>query len=259
MKFLFAILTCFLCATSFAQPTTRSYADTQYVAYKQQLADLYSARGMLKDEIDAMLAEYSRMGLVSNQSLADVLARIYQPGEGIAVLAYFFNNDTLVRILLEPGVIRSSDTIRITKNELEVLNGNITRSLNVYERTASRAPVTRGGDVTNEGSGPFISFDEAVLRATKILLPGNFSSDYKHLIIVPALNIGAIPFHLLKPYKDNSFLVDKCSYSIAPSLIDLVKKRTDRFKGKDIITDDHAFSLTSALFISNPAYPKNTE
>jgi hypothetical protein len=258
MKFLFAIIICLLSLTTFAQPKKRSYADTQYSAYKQQLADLYAARGMPKSEIDEMLAAYASMGLVSDQSFADVLARIYKPDEGIAILAYFFNNDTLVRILLEPGRLKNSDTFRITKKELEILNGNITRSLNLYEKSASRAPILRGGDVTNEG-GPVISFDDAVAKATKILLPGDFSAGYRHLIIVPALNIGAFPFHLLKPYKDGSFLVDKCSYSIAPSLLDLVKKRTDRFQGKDIIIDEHAFSLNNALFISNPDYPKNTE
>jgi hypothetical protein len=258
MKFLPAIIACLIFSASFAQPKTRSYADTQYVAYKQQLSDLYTARGMPKDEIDALLRQYAQMELVSNESFAGVLSRIYQPGEGIAVLAYFFNNDTLIRVLLEPGVVKNSDTIRITRNELEILNANIIRSLNIYERTESRAPIKRGGDVTNEG-GPVPGFNQAVALATKVLIPELFSTDYKHLIIVPALNIGAFPFYLLRPYKDSSYLVDKCSYSIAPSLIDLVKKRTDRFKGANIISNEHAFSMGNALFISNPAYPKNTD
>lgn len=259
MKFFLFIISCLLIVTTVSgQAKTRSYADTQYVAYKQQLADLYAARGMPKDEIDKLLDEYARMGLVSNQSLAEVLGRIYQQGEGIALLGYFFNNDTLIRILLEPGLVRHSDTIAITRSALELLNDNITRSLKVYEKTASRAPINRGGDPSVDRGG-VISFDDAVSQATRILLPDDFSADYKHLIIVPALNIGAFPFHLLKPYNDSSFLVDRCSYSIAPSLIDLVRKRTDRFKGKDIIADEHAFILSNALFVSNPAYPQNTE
>ena len=70
-----------------------------------------------------------------------------------------------------------------------------------------------------------VSFDVAVKNATRLLLPDSFSKKYQHLIIVPAFTIGAFPFQLLKPYNDNSYLIDNCSFSVASSLLDVVALR----------------------------------
>jgi hypothetical protein len=229
-------------------------ADSNYISYKKQLEDLYTARGMEKDEIKNLLSEYSRIGLVSNESFARVLAHLYGPGQGIAVLVYFFNNDTLIRILLEPGMVKNVDSFHITREQLADLNIDIVNSINVYAKSEDRSPKKRGGDVTVTGP-PGYNFNDAIANASRILFPPGFSRSYRHLMIVPALNIGSIPFHLLRPYGDSDFLIDRCSFSIAPSLLDIVKQRSKQLKARDVNIDEAKLKLDAALFVSNPAYP----
>jgi hypothetical protein len=257
MKYILSIVCCFLVFAVDGQQGKafdKIQVDSGYIRYKKQLESLYTARGMQKDEIAGLLDQYSKLGLVSNESFGRVLSRLYEPGQGIAVLLYLFSNDSLVRVLLEPGVIRNCDTIRITKQELLELNSDIINSIHVYEKSAGRSPKKRGGEVTSN-EPPRYNYRDAIARATKILIPADFDTSYRHLIIVPALNIGSIPFHILSPYKDSSYLIDRCSFSIAPSLLDIVKQRTKQFKAKDINIDEARLTLNEAMFVSNPVYP----
>ena len=103
-------------------------------------------------------------------------------------------------------------------------------------------------------------------------MPALFDPATKHLLIIPALNIGTIPFHLLQPYNNYTYLADKCSFTIVPSLVDLVALRSKILKktsqywdgGKlppDFDSSDFSgiqkknYALENVLFVANPSYP----
>ena len=235
--------------------------------YENQLRDGLSTRIMT----DVEIAKYMAKGKAGMSTIADFardLKSLYPAATAskIAVLFYIFNNDTLYRFFIEPGKVKEQQTIPITKQQLEQLNTDILNSLNIVGLAKSRTAIARGVNPMPKKKSLSINFEQAVRNATAILIPAGFNEQYEHLIIIPAFSIGAFPFHLLRPYKDDSYLVDKCSFTIAPGLLDMMAIRK-RIVKQDlsvemgdtcIIRDQIAFTLENPLFVSNPAYPKNT-
>ena len=229
--------------------------------YEAQLKAGYSLREMSDLEIAKYMAK-GKQGISSVNDFAKQLVSLFPPqtSSKIAVLFFVFNKDTLFRYFIVPGKIIEQKAISISKNKLEQLNIDVYNALNIYDLAESRSPRERGLKPVKKKLLPTINFEKAINNATKILLPESFDEKYQHLIIIPSFTIGAFPFQLLKPYKDSSYLIDKCSFSIAPSLLDLIAIRKRLFKnsladqqGRDSIS----FTLDNPLFISNPAYPTN--
>jgi len=230
--------------------------------YEEQLREGYSSRGMTDFEIEKYISK-GKEGISTVNDFAKQLPLLFsdKTNEGLAVVFFFFKNDTLFRFFIEPGLVKEVKVMAIKKKELEQLNADIYNSMNIFELTKNRGPQKRGLKKDEPaGTGKKISLDIGIKNATMVLLPENFSEQYKHIIIVPAFNIGTFPFQLLKPYKDGSFFIDRCSFSIASSLMDIVALRKRLLKNGDRNDRDSiAFTLDQALFVSNPSYPGNTE
>jgi CHAT domain-containing protein len=263
--------------------------ETIYQAYIVQVRGMLSSRGMSDSEIEEVISQYKNNNIKSDNDLAKVLGKLYPSDRNIAIIFYFFRNDSLRISLFEPGKIIEQQKISITEKKLLSLSDNINRSLNLYEQSASRSPHLRAVTLKNKGtSGKKVNFDAAIAEASSILLPKKFTNHYKHLLVIPAYNISAIPFHLLKTNDDKQFLVEYCSYSIAPSIVDLIVLRykmlkkhlgdedfgfirkifsirteapyDEQMKNKILhLLDAVQFVLETPLFISNPAYPTNSE
>jgi len=245
-----------------------------YAIYEKQFIDLLTVRGLSEIDIQKLLLSYSENKLNSDQDLALFLEKIYSNQRDIGILFYFFKNDSLRRAYFKPGQIVDVKTIAIQKETLLQLGANINNSLGLYQNSYSRMPRERGSKLINKSSN-FIPFEDAIEYATDILIPDVLDTNTKHLLIIPALNIGTIPFHLLKPFSDGRYLIDKCSFTIIPSLIDLVALRTRilrninhqrldislPFDANSVYSqiDSLAFdSLSPSLFIGNPRYPNDS-
>ena len=244
-----------------AQPGKSRIAEEDILKiYERQLAAGYVTRGMSILEITTYM-EKGKDGISSLQDVAEELQSVFPENlqDKIAVLFFFFNHDSLYRYFIVPGAIREKKIIPIKKYELEKLNTDVYNALNIYDLVANRAPRKRGLKPAKETTSAKISFANAIKNATTVLLPESFDSTYQHLVIVPSFSIGTFPFQLLQPYKDSSYLIDKCSFSIAPSLLDLfaIRKRIINKYGQNIAST--TFSLEKPLFVCNPKYPTNTE
>lgn len=251
-----------------------SYGQTPniYAIYEQQYTALLKTRGVADNDITDLLKKYSTNQLNSDSAFAHLLQQLYSSKKDIGILFYFFNNDTLRRAYYKPGKIVEVKNIPIKKDVLMQLGADINQSMDLYQLSANRAPRPRGNIVIQKPSKK-ISFYTAVKNATQILIPAAFDPATKHLLIIPALNIGTIPFHVLQPYTDRAYLIDRCSFTIVPSLIDLValrtkilKKNTMNWDGDKLPSnfdavrdfsqiDKTTFTLNNPLFVSNPAYP----
>lgn len=252
-----------ICLTITFYQSKSQLTDSSYLFYLSNHADLQKARGWNEDEISKTLENYKTNNINSNNDFADLLKRYYPVKKDLAILLYFYNDNILRRILFEPGSIKQDDSIRISKDSLYQLSVGLSKALDLYKLTADRAPKTRGLIVKSDNSKKY-NLDSTLQKLTAILLPIHFSESYKHLIIIPCLNIGTLPFHLLKPYHNNRYLIEQCSFTVAPTLLDFVfqhtKSEMNQSRYNDYrYTDSLRFSFDKPLFISNPQYPKNTQ
>ncbi|MBE2229176.1 MAG: CHAT domain-containing protein, partial [Chitinophagaceae bacterium] len=230
--------------------------------YEQQLTQSLKVRSMSDPEIDRYIST-ARGSVTTIAGFARELENIFPPASAreMAVLFYLFANDTLHRYFIVPGKLKEKSSMPMTRAAIEKLNTDVYAAMNIYGLTANRAPRERGLKPAAAVKAT-VSLERALEQAAKVLLPAGFDEKFKHLVVVPAFSIGAFPFQLLRPYGDSSMLVDKCSITISPSLMDLVAVRKrmlqKRFMGRydayELETKS-AFTLDNPLFICNPKYP----
>lgn len=248
-------------------------SNEMYRQIEEQIQDLFRQRGLSDNEILPILNEYKSNNIISNEQLAGLLYKLYPSNSGIGILLFFFSNDTLQRIFLTPGRVIEHKIIPIDKKSLFAITDNTIAALRLFKKTKNRFPQKRGIIIDETPANKTPDLNDAIKKAGKILLPEFFNNTFRNLLIIPALNIGTFPFALLKPYGNNQQLLDQCCYTIVPSLVDLIILRTKVLKDKGFNIDMYRafdtvvnkrllqikFSFEKGLFISNPAYPANTD
>jgi hypothetical protein len=252
--------------------------DSIYLVYQDQLKSMLSVRSMTDSEITTILNEYNSNKITSHSNFAEILGTLYPDNRGIAVLVFFHSKDTLYRIWFEPGRVIEEKRYAITKEDLMKVTTDVLSSLNIRNEISDRSPKLRGAEA--ESSSPNVyDFENSIKEASDLLLPEKWDTSYRHLVVVPCLNIGVFPFYLLPVKSTLKPLVEQCSFSIAPSLLDIIALRTRLLKnvfGYATI-DSHlakrdpfnsffnsqyeqlSFEMTNPLFVSNPSYPVNGE
>jgi CHAT domain-containing protein len=73
---------------------------------------------------------------------------------------------------------------------------------------------------------------------------------------VPTLNISILPFATLK-LSDDEYLIDLLSYSIAPSLYEIMVNHQMN-KNRILWDDEFYYNFENALFIANPKFPNDS-
>jgi hypothetical protein len=254
----------------------RSQVDSTYKIYENQIRDLLRSRGMEPVEIDSVLLKFSSYGLHSHEQLSVALGSLYPSNEGIAFLVYFYQNDTLQRVWIEPGRVVEIEKIAVKKRQLFDLQRQLMQGLSLNELVANRLPVQRGILIEMSSTEDSTDFDQAVKEASALLFPKNWDTTCRHLVVIPALNIGVFPFCVLKPYKDLKMLMDRSSVTICPSILDAVAVRmrimketyhedevaqmVDRKRTFDNYADYYprSFRPRRSVLVANPLYPSDT-
>lgn len=247
-----------------------------YEIYWSQVIRLLQSRGLPENEIERIMSVFRTNDIRSDEKLASVLGGLYPAGKGILFIFYQFSNDTLRRVTAEPGKIVEVSRFPVTRAGLLQLGSDFNHVLGLYKTAGKRMPVKRGGVIKPPPPSAGLNYDTLVQRATKLLLPAAFSRDWRHIVIIPSLNLGTLPFYLLRPFADSTELIDHCSYSVAPGIGDLVAlrmkvlKKAASFwngefnevpfdKNRDLNwLDTWPMVLQHTLFVSNPEYPTNT-
>ena len=113
-------------------------------------------------------------------------------------------------------------------------------------------PHQRGGFIVDPDATPTRELrDHYIADLTQILLPASVANELgsvEHLIVVPVLEIGTVPYAILKPFRDDSLLIDKMSVSIASSLFDL---------GQPLYEMNSTILFESPLIVGNPYFPES--
>jgi hypothetical protein len=188
--------------------------DIAAAKHKRELADLWAARGAPRIELPdassesiarvlAVRTEESRIGWRGQYS------EITYP-DRTAVLFYSYDEGNLQVWLVDALGIQAYHKQSISKRQISKAIINLRNSLNVDSLQRSRVPRQRVSiEVVPVATHTGESCDRAITNLTQILLPttvANKLDTVKHLIIVPILEIGTVPYAILRPFRDDSVL-----------------------------------------------------
>jgi CHAT domain-containing protein len=167
----------------------------------------------------------------------------------LAVLLYSYDNGHLWSWLLSWRGLLAVTRQQVHQDSMSAVIDGLRLALRVPALQRDRAATQRGFEAAlPQSDGPPLA--EAIARATALLLPRPMVerlSGVRGLTIVPTLNIGTVPFAMLQPFGDESFLVDSIAHVIAPSLYDVLQD----------VTGWRRAGPASAVVVGNPAFAVN--
>lgn len=235
MKFLIALIF-FFCIPNIKGQTLDEIIEN----HKTNLRDLYQTRGAY--------AEWSSTGEVSIESITFLL-NSYQ--KNVAVLIYNHQNDTLTLNLISKKGLLATLNKKIQKEEIIKKVTNVSKLLT--SKSSKNISELRGSisvDTKNKKS----ELENSYRELNNLLLPICFNLEtFDHIIFVPIYNLSTLPFSALKINDD--YLIDKMSFSIAPSLFELMVSKKINTKNHNY--DEIYYHWDNALFVANPEYPKD--
>ena len=208
--------------------------------HETNLKDLYAQRGAPE--------KWLTTGEVDEKRLIKVLK---QYEKNVAILIYSFNQDSLILSLITTKGLtktkKSSCNPTELKQDIEDVN-----TLFSSQFSAS-IPKLRGSKVIHNKKSKH-KLTTTFKKINQLLLPDDFQlREYDHIIIVPILNIATLPFAAFEV--ENKFLIDRMSFSIAPSLFELMVSNT--INTRKTQANSFSYSWKNALFVANPKYPKD--
>lgn len=171
-----------------------------------------------------------------------------------ALLFYDYESGNLQTWLVNDTKLKAYSQQNISSQQIEQAATQLVDSLNLTFLRRSRVPsLVRNQQAVSSSSPRPQSRESAIANMTQILLPAPIAhalDEVEHLIIVPVLGIGTVPYPILKPFGDDSFLIDKMSISIAPSLFDVVHMISEMWWDE---------LISAPVVVGNPYLPRNDE
>jgi hypothetical protein len=244
-------------AKSYSQISSKEEFNNYYRLSSEKLIELYGARG-LSGSCDT--SDYSHYGMPMDflGQIEVSLKKAYPDQVGrIGVIFYSLAKDTF-RIWLwrQSGLFVSKSLI--TRDELTKAEIALRQSLKVDELSEGRAPQKRGASLTGSSKNNILPLETTVRMATNLLLPPPIAQHLDglhHLMIIPEYNIGQFPFYVLKPFLNDSYLIDSVSINFIPHLCNLLNFYENK---QSIIGKKIRYTASNPLIIGNPSFSKNT-
>lgn len=228
--------------------------DIAAAKHRKELRNLWAMRSLpLISLSDVSSRSIAKILAVREKSRREMSGEITYPPK-TAVLFYSYDEGNLQVWLVSAVGILAYHKQSISKQQISGAIASLRDSLNVDSLQRSLVPRQRASVVVVQSAGRGrIARDRATTDLTQILLPtpiANELGSVEHLIVVPVLDIGTVPYAILKPFRDDSFLIDKMSVSIAPSLFDL---------GQALYGRGSRRFLSAPLIVGNPYLPESTD
>jgi CHAT domain-containing protein len=234
--------------------------DRAAAKHKRELSDLIHSRGMTLINLPDASAENIAKTLATSEG------RYGNRGEAVysdqsTVLFYSYEKSVLyphskgeLQIwLVDAYGVQAYDKQNISEKQINEAISKLRESIGVSSLQRSLVPQERARiEVVAQASNPE-DLPSAVNELTEILLPTVIADKLtavKHLIIVPVLGMGTVPYAILNPFKDDTSLIDKMSISIAPSLFDV---------GRPFYKWNSRQSFSSPLIVGNPYLPESSD
>lgn len=174
----------------------------------------------------------------------------------LGLLIYSYENDSLKLNLISKAKKIPEIKIAITKSNLS----NFIKDVNYLYSSSffNRAPQKRG-TITQSINKSKDKLVKSFKKLNKILFPSAFKLEtFDHIIFLPALNIGTLPFSCFEI--KGKYLIDRMSYSIAPNIYEFsISAQMNRNKHDMDMDTELTYFWENALFVSNPKYPENLD
>lgn len=188
----------------------------------------------------------------------------------VAILFYFFEDDRLTISIITNNPnnngILYSEVFALSPGDLAMQETKLKAALEIAEHTRSVSPrkrnvdkLSRAGRDNGQPQATKEDLPKAIKTLSDILFPDRIGAqlwheNIEHLVIVPSLNIQQIPFSVLQPFGDDTYLIDKWSYSIVPSVYDFVNRSDSP------LTPNYFDTLRAhALIVGNPVFSVESE
>jgi CHAT domain-containing protein len=168
-----------------------------------------------------------------------------------ALLFYAYQEGALRIWLINQEGLRAYSARAMTEAELEALIYAFRNALGVDSLQSVRAPLELNAPKPLADIRLQVPLDRAIDELTGLLLPPPIAEQLagvRHLIVAPILGIGTIPFAVLRPFKSETFLIEKMSVSIVPNLFDIA----------DEVKPWRA-EYRAPLIVGNPYFPKDDD
>lgn len=248
-KTLFVALFLLTVNIAFGQSGENEKFNQLYFESLGRTKSLYSSKGVIQESsyIYADGQDYA-------QGYIEFLNEYKEKKNSIGILFYFYTNDTLQIWLLAQDQFYHS-AIQLSKDSLLTVEMDLRKSLKVDQLASSRMPVMRGIKPGKTDTTNLKTVQQTIAIASKILLPGKVGekiTELEHIMILPELNIGRFPFYILSPYHNDTPLIDKCSISFIPRLVNNPSQgmRMHMYK----LGTQYSHSFSSPLVVGNPEY-----
>lgn len=181
----------------------------------------------------------------------DILDLVNSYSKNVGLCIYTYIDDRLNILLYTKDGKVYDKSITITKEKLTEDINNINNYFS--NRSLHRSPVLRGSK-PSQTSTSLIEKEKLLKTINETLLPPiAFLGEVEHLIIVPTLNIATIPFYTLQ-FSNEEYLVDKMSYSVAPSLIELLFRIDESNPYQREKSGYVQYDFENALLVANPTF-----
>lgn len=215
-------------------PALEAAFDSSAAARKESFELLLATRGVTRELI----------GTPNYRALRLVIETVYPAGT--ALLMYAPSGDTLVTWMITPtGELRRAVQPGLAAGGVAL--EQLRRALQIDQLQAHRSPRQRGTEpAAPTGAVPHLP--QALQAVAEFLLPQELHRalrDVKQLVIVPALQIGTVPFAAL-PHPAGGQMVDHTALVLAPSICDVIQL------GHRVYFDDVA---RSTMIVGNPHFP----
>jgi CHAT domain-containing protein len=195
---------------------------------------------------------------LSASDIAKVVRENFPPHT--AVLFYNYEHDDGLRAwVIDSQGIEGFSQVETNPREIQGTIGALRASLRIKEGQSGRAPERRepedGAAEQNKSPGHHVqrpNVEQAIANLTNLLLPANIANalgQTENLIVVPVLEIGIVPFAVLRPFGTQDMLVDRMSISFAPSLFDIVGEKPEAWSA----------NFAQPLIVGNPIYTQKSE
>ncbi|MCA1557472.1 MAG: CHAT domain-containing protein, partial [Acidobacteria bacterium] len=213
----------------------------------QAVAAVENSESILLKGAAPLSVKYARNSALND--FRQALENRYAPGT--ALIFYAYQGDSLQIWLIGQNGFQAYSSRAVSAQNLESAIRTLRHSMGVDSLQAARAPSRVDETQPAVDVRLNLSMDEAIARVTDILLPPPIAerlSSVRHLIIAPILGIGTVPFAVLRPFKSETFLIEKMSVSVAPNLFDIeddTRPWTPQYR--------------NPLVIGNPYFPRDAK
>jgi CHAT domain-containing protein len=226
--------------------------ETDLADYRQDYDELIAYRGLSPRSNRSWLNQS-----ITEASIAECLSSFYGKAP-LGLLTYFYDSGELKIWFFNYEGIRFRGASPVTEEHFAELAAQLSRALEIEKHERQRKAYKRGlASLSQRQPREAVELYEVIRRLSRLLFPAGLSQSLlehqiEHLIIIPALGMQQLPFYLLKPFDDNTQLIDKWSFSLSAGIYDIAKlilRKQVHSSGAIYYQVDE-----KDLFVGNPLY-----